>query len=621
MNRKTTNAEYKNFLEFKIQDRKNKIFNSLEKEFLTYLSTSKILKHEFVDSEGKNFTEFFTRILKNVFFSSLYKKLNKAYLAKINSFQKKSYESLINKNFKKVVLISDDKVSKSDKGINDFVNLVTKEWQSDLIFRSLPQHDKNWFVTNVLTEINKDLFEKSITNVVKKYPKNLLSEKYSDLKQVSENEINKMWNNFVDKKVWYSYERYVKAFEMLGDREIDSKLEDIYNLIDNETLLIIYNNNENENTFFDYLFNFENELFNYINDRKNLSIVVVSKNNTYKNTFFGLISLANVESISELVNIENNLDEVEDTIDFSDLDVDLDHVDYSDTIELFSNKKGIKRKKVIASKTKAKRKNVTDPTKTISFNDTTNVTETTGVLDKFWNETGSKKYAKSEFTLENFNSVEKEDDDLINPNAAFAKQTNFLQEELNKQIKEIDSQYNIEKEISKKEYDEPKKEVSTIDFDILDSQSATEHKTKTIELDEFKTVEPVTENNNRVEFKFDDAVIESRKKSIINLVKYRTTFENFISQFNFVKDKYNQFNFNEDNDSNYSNFDLQLRKLNLDGTFDFVSKNSSSLFDILYSQSATKKELLRCYSIYLHILQNLNLVDDLLEENEDINNF
>jgi hypothetical protein len=44
----------------------------------------------------------------------------------------------------------------------------------------------------VLTEINKDLFEKSITNVVKKYPKNLLSEKYSDLKQVSENEINKM---------------------------------------------------------------------------------------------------------------------------------------------------------------------------------------------------------------------------------------------------------------------------------------------------------------------------------------------------------------------------------------------------------------------------------------------
>jgi hypothetical protein len=50
-------------------------------------------------------------------------------------------------------------------------------------------------------------------------------------------------------------------------------------------------------------------------------------------------------------------------------------------------------------------------------------------------------------------------------------------------------------------------------------------------------------------------------------------------------------------------------------------KNSSSLFDILYSQSATKKELLRCYSIYLHILQNLNLVDDLLEENEDINNF
>jgi hypothetical protein len=53
MNRKTTNTEYKNFLEFKIQDRKNKIFNSLEKEFLTYLSTSKILKHEFVDSEGK----------------------------------------------------------------------------------------------------------------------------------------------------------------------------------------------------------------------------------------------------------------------------------------------------------------------------------------------------------------------------------------------------------------------------------------------------------------------------------------------------------------------------------------------------------------------------------------
>jgi hypothetical protein len=167
MNRKTTNTEYKNFLEFKIQDRKNKIFNSLEKEFLTYLSTSKILKHEFVDSEGKNFTEFFTRILKNVFFSSLYKKLNKAYLAKINSFQKKSYESLINKNFKKVVLISDDKVSKSDKGINDFVNLVTKEWQSDLIFRSLPQHDKNWFVTNVLTEINKDLSKNQLPMLLK----------------------------------------------------------------------------------------------------------------------------------------------------------------------------------------------------------------------------------------------------------------------------------------------------------------------------------------------------------------------------------------------------------------------------------------------------------------------
>jgi hypothetical protein len=616
MSNKVSNQEYKSFLEYKIQNRKNKIFDSLQKEFLNYLRTGKIISEELPEDDGKNFKDFFTRILKNVFFSSLYKKLTSSFLTKLNSFQKKSFQSFKNKSFKRVVVLSDKKVTKEDSDFRIFADKVNSEWGKPISFRTIPQHDKTWLINNIVSEINSDLFTKSIANVIKKFPKLELKEKFYELKKLSDGQLTRLWTTFVETKVWYSHGRFIKANEFLADNEIASKLNEIYSLIDDETLLIINNNNENENTFFEYLFNFENELFNRINDKKNISLLVLSKQNTYKNTFLGLLSIGNLESINDIDNLDYENENFEDTIDFSEYNLN-DSENYSNTIEMFSDKKNIVKKKTTTTKKTSKRskKNITDPTKTIAL-DSINNSET---LDSFLsNNTKSisnkNSFEEDEKTLREYEN----DNDLMKP---FEIENDFINREIEKYADELESKKIVhENKISK---NDSTKKVSTIDFEILDDENEKnvsesilykENETEFSDDDDFLN-NVVVNSFNDLENKtnengLDKIVLNTHIQNLFEYIKYKSTFESFISIFNYAV-KQHDINIFE-NVTPSKSFEDTIKNFDLAATYNFLKNRAANIIDILYSDNINKTEINNCFVIYNKVFAKLTEVDDLI---------
>lgn len=573
---------YNNYNEFKLKTQsicdqlKNKIKLNIHSEFRDFLYKEKTKRP--ILGKDNYFRESFEKTLYFIYLRELYNSIDELTFNEMFSHNTNANEIIKNKNFENVFVICYNRINKFDEDIKSFVGKVTGLWESNLTFKAINTFDMQWFTRNIKNKFKKEYFISELEELLQGFDKNIFETINENIIDVKDFKINKEWDKFISSDLSVSLEKFYYTFRELHDRELDIQIQTIMDLVQDNSLVILFDN-QNEHMSTKYSFWNEKKIFNKLL-KTNSALVTVSENNNFKNTLVNSLSVANFK----------NINGVFDFVSWGSHD---DGVGTHNTKLEESSSLNQIWDEVISTKEIEDMNEPKDVTQTLEEN----VFETKPKVKKATSEDEELKIVKTQ-TLDEleeiFNTIDSVPD---------MKHLDKIEEVSNK---------NVFEEVKTIVVEEEKEPTRSIALEKLTQELTSDLKDVTAEF----------ENT----FSFDDAEDEIREaektitleqekdfESIVKLSEWKSTFSNFMENFSNKKSSLD-LNYSNVDTSQFETFEKNLRKLNTEETFDFIVENGSVIFEQLNKSDVQAQFVMKMYTLYLHVEQELSKVNEKLEE-------
>ncbi|AUM62672.1 hypothetical protein [Spiroplasma monobiae] len=268
-------TNFKSELKDHLQSLKSEIKVLVYKEFRNYIFKTKLnAQQEFSKSFlTKAFCELATYCYLQNFNAKLFNSKN---YSLIKDYLKNSEDQFINKDFKKVVIVSASKLSKDNAELNQFINTLTNKLKVNVSIRNLDWYNNEHFLREVKLDKKVSEYQEELFKMMKTYDKELFDLISEEKFRSTRLSFKEDWNVFLEKKVAYSLEKFIFTPINYDEDNYDKKMNKLSELVAHDTIFIFVNNIEveskykttllNDLSFFSDIIKFDSPIFTIDNN-------------------------------------------------------------------------------------------------------------------------------------------------------------------------------------------------------------------------------------------------------------------------------------------------------------------------------------------------------------------